>query len=215
MYGPLFSQGTDNLFFGHFTGSGLPMRFANDDGRILNIYQQVTQVGDEYFVEVPWNSEGSLGPEQGIAIYSQFLQSSLDGKFAAVMVNYHADPYDLESDWRQRAMDLMSGTLSLASQKGIPIWNAQRWLNFTTQRQKARFDAMRWQDGMLDFDLSVAGTQPDGLTVLIPLQNNGNSLRQVQADGESVIFNTWKVGSVDYGLVCLDPGSHHLRAAYG
>ena len=215
IYGSQFDRGSNDWYYGHFTGSGLPMRFANSDGRMLNIYQQVTQVADEYLIRVPWNNEGTLGPEQGVSIYSRFLQSSLDGNFTAVMINYHSDPYDLDRSWCQPAMDLMSGTLSLAAQKGVPIWTAEHWLNFTTQRQKAHFDAIRWQDGVLDFDLLAAGTPADGLTVLVPLQNKGVSLSQVQVDGKLAPFNTWKVGGVDYGLAALDPGSHHVRATYG
>jgi hypothetical protein len=51
-FGSMFYNGPDRWFYGHFTGSGMPMRFADEDGRILNIYQQVTQFGDEGFLEV-------------------------------------------------------------------------------------------------------------------------------------------------------------------
>jgi hypothetical protein len=218
-YGPLFLNDSNNWFYGHFTGSGLPMRFANDDGRILNIYQQVTQFGDESFLELPWvelpmgNGENT-GSAQGIDLTTRFMQSSLDGFFSAMTINYHSDPYDLEDKWQQPAIDLLTGTLDAANKLGVPIWTAQRWLDFTTMRQKSRFETFRFQDNKIAFDLVSENSSKDGLSVLIPQANGQSGLHQVKVDGVVVPFEPWKVGGVGYGLVKLEPGSHHLEAEY-
>jgi hypothetical protein len=218
-YGPLFNNGSKNWFFGHFTGSGLPMRFSDKDGRILNIYQQVTQFGDESFLDLPWvefpkGIGENTGPAQGVDSTSRFMQSSLDGNFAAMTINYHSDPYDLEDKWRQPAIELMTGTLDAANKLGVPIWTLQRWLNFTTMRQKTRFETFQWQNNKLEFDLVSENKSNDGLSLLIPLDNNQLVLQLVQVDGQPATFKSWKVGGVSYGLVMLETGSHHLVAEY-
>ncbi len=214
-YGPQFYNGANGWFYGHFTGSGLPMRFSNGDGRILNIYQQVTQFGDEHFFPLPWSSDEVIGPAQGVELISKFIQSCLDGHFAAVAINFHSDPYDLEDQWRLPAEELLNGSLSTAHRLGVPIWNAQRWLDFTTMRQKALFETFQWQESKFSFDLVSEKTSKDGLSVLIPQTNRQADLRQIAVDGKPVPFESWKVGGVSYGLVKLETGGHHLEAVYG
>lgn len=213
-YGPLLRRGPADWGFGHFTGSGLPMRFANIDGQMLDIYQQVTQFGDEHFFELPWTSADHLGPKRGVETIAGLFQSSLDGNFAAVAINFHSDPYDMEDRFRLPATELMSGTLDAAQAKGLPIWNAQHWLDFITLRQSARFDALKWENKSLSFDLTVRLQPQDGLSVLIPCEFNQSVLRWVSVDGKAAEYANWAVGGVKYGLVSLEPGSHHLDAGY-
>lgn len=212
--GQFLYKGPSEWAYGHFNGSGLPMRFANYDGRILKIYQQVTQFNDDHFLELPWTSKEHMGPERGVQLISEFFQASLDGSFAAVGVNCHADPYDMEDRWRLPAAALMTGTLAAAKAKGVPIWTAQRWLDFTTARQSARFEGLRWQEHKLAFDLEAWEKPVDGLSVLIPLENGTSALHLVRVDGQTVRFTNWQVGGVSYGLVSLAAGSHHLEAVY-
>jgi len=108
----------------------------------------------------------------------------------------------------------MSGTLDAAQAKGLPIWNAQHWLDFITLRQSARFDALKWENKSLSFDLTVRLQPQDGLSVLIPCEFNQSVLRWVSVDGKAAEYANWAVGGVKYGLVSLEPGSHHLDAGY-
>jgi hypothetical protein len=213
-YGPLFYKEPDNWFYGHFTGSGLPMRFADETGRILNIYQQVTQFGDESFFDVPWVDAGNIGPASGVDLTTKFIQSSLDGNFAAITINYHADPYDLEDKWRLPAIQLLTGTLDAAYKNEVPVWTVQHWLDFTTMRQQTRFEAFQWQDQKLAFDLISEKITTDGVSMLIPLNHNPSTLHLVRVDGQPASFKNWQVGGIRYGLVKLESGSHHLEAEY-
>jgi hypothetical protein len=47
-------------------------------------------------------------------------------------------------------------------------------------RQKARFESLQWQEKKLSFDLAAEKTSRDGLSVLIPQQNNHSTLRLVR-----------------------------------
>ena len=213
-YGPLFHKGPSEWGFGFFTGSGLPMRFANEDGRTLNIYQQVTSFGDEHFFELPWTSAENMGPSRGVETIASLFQSSLDGSFAALAFNFHSDPYDMEDRYRLPATELMAGTLAAVRQKGIAIWTAQHWLDFVTTRRKARFERFAWQDHTLSFDLTALDQPAEGLSALIPAQSAQAALSAVRVDGKPAAFTPWQVGGVHYGLVALPPGGHHVEALY-
>jgi hypothetical protein len=190
------------------------MRFAYDDGRILDIYQQVTQFGDEHFFEVPWIGKENIGPQGGVQATAALFQSSLEGNFAAVAINFHADPFDMEDRYRLPATEFMSGTLDAAHERGLPIWNAQRWLDFITARQSARFERLNWLKQTLSFELTVQGQPKDGLSVLLPLTSQEAALKEARVDGKPSEFASWRVGGVNYGLVRLEPGSHQVEADY-
>ena len=59
---------------GHFTGSAMPMRFADLDGTILDSYQVVTQMSDESGQTFPFTSDTLLsraaGPEEQYGVYT-------------------------------------------------------------------------------------------------------------------------------------------------
>ena len=213
-FGRLLRHSIGKWGYGHFNGSGLPMRFADTDGRILENYQQVTQLADDYFIEFPWTTPDSLGSQNGVEIPAQLIQSSLDGSFAAIGCNFHSDPYDMEDRWRLPAEAWLNSTLAAARDRDVPIWTAEHWLEFTRGRQKARFEGMRWQEKKLAFDLAADEMKEAGLSVLIPLEHEGSGLHLVQVDGQMTSFETWRVGGVEYGLVSLAAGSHHLDAEY-
>ena len=108
----------------------------------------------------------------------------------------------------------MNGTLDAAREKGLPIWTAQHWLDFITARQSARFEGLAWKEKELAFDLVIAQPSKDRLSLLIPLEHNQSPLQRVRVDGKDSQPVRWSVGGVTYGLVILEPGSHHLDAAY-
>jgi len=212
-YGALL-HGQKGWNYGHFTGSGLPMRFTDAGGRILGIYQQVTQLADDYFLNFPWTHYQQMGPEKGVEVAAGLIQSSLAGRFAAIACNFHCDPYDMEDRWRLPAQTWLGGTLSAARDNHTPVWTAQRWLEFTQARQQARFENLGRREKTLAFDLTAGETSVAGLSALLPLEHAGEALQQVRVDGQEAVFEVWQVGGVGYGLVSLAAGSHHIEASY-
>ena len=59
---------------GHFTGSAMPMRFADLDGTLIDVYQAVTQLTDESGQEYPFTIDTlldrALGPEQHYGVFT-------------------------------------------------------------------------------------------------------------------------------------------------
>jgi hypothetical protein len=155
-----------------------------------------------------------MGPDRGAQITADFFQSSLNGNFAAVTINFHADPFDMEDRFRLPARTFLDGTLAAAHSLGVPIWTAQRWLNFIIMRQSVRFENLTLHENALEFDLAAERTSQDDLSVLLPLVHRLAVLTEIRVDGQPNPFLPWTLGGVDYGLVTLAPGPHHIQAIY-
>src|SRR5262249_53783486 len=59
---------------GHFTGSAMPMRFADLDGSLIDVYQMVTQMTDESGQEYPFTVDTlldrALGDAENYGVYT-------------------------------------------------------------------------------------------------------------------------------------------------
>ncbi|MBK9053562.1 MAG: hypothetical protein IPL78_22475 [Chloroflexi bacterium] len=70
--------------YGHFTGSGRPMRFMDEQGRLLNIYQQLTHLADDHLLTMAWGNMVGLGRKKRYLYHRQLRAKSLDGFYSAI-----------------------------------------------------------------------------------------------------------------------------------
>ena len=92
---------------GLFTGSGMPMRFADEDGTLIDVYQAATQMTDESDMTYPTHIDALLDGALGAAGYY--------GVFTANMHTDHADARGRERDRRPRPR-----------RRGVPVVSARR-----------------------------------------------------------------------------------------
>ena len=216
--GPAFQNEAGEWVYGHFTGSGLPMRFVDQQGRILKIYQQLTQLTDEHLLaKLPW--EGGwpkLSAEAAVQVSRTLLRRSLAGDYSAIATNFHVDPFAVGGEYASEATHWLEGTLDYAAANGVPIWSAADWLHFTEVRHDAQIENVQWQPDArrLSFKLA-AQTAPDvALTAMVPFSHAGFKLAQLEVDGSVVEHNTRTVGGVNYGWISVPAGSQQVVAAY-
>jgi hypothetical protein len=214
--GPAFRKETGEWVYGHFMGSGLPMKFVDEQGRVLNIYQQSTQLTDEHLLNVPWGGQVSLSAEQATGVSKGLLDKSLRGYPSAIAVMFHADPFAEGGSWATDESRWMDGTLGYAAEQGVPIWSAEEWLRFTETRHDANLEQLKWHPDArrLDFRMETHFDPDIELAVMVPLWYADAKLAQVYIDGESVQYSTRQVGAVEYGWVPTLAGSHQVRAVY-
>src|SRR5690606_185815 len=86
---------------GHFTGSAMPMRFADLDGSLIDVYKAPTQMTDESGQAYPFTSDAlmdaAIGPE---------------GFYGALTVNAHTD---------QSSSPVSDAVVPAALARGIPV----------------------------------------------------------------------------------------------
>jgi hypothetical protein len=208
-WGP-WLKNTDNTWpHGYITGSGQPMKFVRSDGTILPDYQQLTELVDEQLISGAGNGVEQLTPAQALTVSQQLLDASLGGDYAALMMQAHVDYFSVTSDW-------VNGTLDYANSKGIPIWNADRWLSFTETRHDANFSNINW-DGVghvLSFSITSNPTAGVDLTFMLPPSYTGLYLQSVSVDGSTLPFSIQTIKGVNTAFASVTAGNHTVNATY-
>lgn len=215
-WGPSFRHEAGGWANGHFTGSGRPMKFTDEQGRILNIYQQLTQIADDHLLNLHWGGIAKVSAETALEVSQELLRRSMAGDYCAIAANFHVDPFAVGGEWVAEATRWLEGTLDYAAAQGIPIWSAADWLRFTETRHDANLEDIQWHPGLgrMSFNL-MARTTPDvALSVMVPLRHGENRLVQIEVDGQAIGHNIRQVGGVDYGGVSVFAGPHQVAAAY-
>ncbi len=215
-WGPAFRTETEEWVYGHFTGSGLPMKFVDEQGRVLNIYQQLTQLTDEHLLAFA-NGPARLLAEDAVTISRNLLRSSLDRFPAAIVAQFHTDPFiQSGSDLANEAGHWMEGTLEYAATHGIPIWSAAEWLRFTEVRHDAALEEVQWhpETRRLSFQLVTQAVADAELTLMVPLEHGGARLSQVEVEGRPVPYSERRVGGIPYGCMSVRAGSYSVVATY-
>lgn len=179
------SSSTDFLGdVGGFTGSGLPMKYADHEGSTLDIYQALTQLPDEQWLE-----------EKLASNFKRLVDRSLDQEaYTFVNVNFHTDRWQVWS--RKPGLEM----LDYANQRGVPLWTAAQTLDFLKGRDAARIEDIRWSGGMLSFDFTGPLVN-EVITLLLPETWNRLMIRSVDVNGESLDFHVSTIKGRQYAML--------------
>ena len=212
--GPMFKDKTGDWAFGHFTGSGLPMKFIDEQGQILNIYQQVTQLADDHILDLHWGGVAKLPPDEAVKTATRLIERSTGN--SAITANFHTDPFDVGGESAEKAAAFLDGTLAAAAERNVPIWTAERWLRFTETRHDSVFNQLEWKpsERKLIIRINCPQTTADRLSFMLPLHHNSGHLAAIEVDGNSIVFANRSVGGVEYGCTLIDPGIHEVIGYY-
>ena len=150
---------------GLFTGSAMPMRFADVDGTTIDVYQATTQMTDESGQTYPFTSDTlfdrALGPL---------------GYYGVFTANMHTDlPTEQPSD----------AAVNSAITRGVPVVSAKQMLDWLDGRNGSSFGSVSFGSGALTFTISPA-TGSNGLTAMVPAQARGGALIGISRDGSPV-----------------------------
>jgi hypothetical protein len=162
---------------GFMTGSGLPMRFSDIDGELINVYQQETHLVDEVFASAPQAVAGLIDRALGPAGYY--------GAFGT--------HYDFHNDFDVQLMEI-------AAERSVPMVSVQQMLDWTDGRNASAFDISGWQDGVLAFDLKADARTHTMLQGMLPMLSEAGRLIELSRDGEEVAFTTETRKGIEYGL---------------
>jgi len=197
---------------GYVTGSGLPMKFVRSDGSIIQVYQQETELIDEQLLGDIYPNLENLTAAQAIPITHQMIDASLAGNYAALTTQNHVDYYNF-GDPQTWAEDMMS----YANTKGIPIWNADAWLNYTQTRHDANFSNVVWDNTnrILSYSLVASPVSGVNLTVMVPTTYAGSTLKSVQVDNVTTSVSQQTINGLPVGFVTVPSGNHTFSVFYG
>jgi hypothetical protein len=174
---------------GYFTGSGLPLRFSDENGNILDIFQVTTQLPDETW----FNSISTQ--------FKTLIDRSIDqGYYGFITANFHPPSYGTYQTSADSMMDY-------ANARGVPIWSAEQLNDFIRARNQARTQNMSWNGTLLKFDFNAL-TPYNGLTLMIPAKAGGHSLVSLEIGSTSVPYTITMIKGYDYALFTAANGSY-------
>ena len=172
---------------GLFTGSAMPMRFADVDGSTIDVYQAATQMTDESEQTYPFTSntlfDRALGPL---------------GYYGVFTANMHTDqPTEQPSD----------AAVNSAITRGVPVVSARQMLDWLDGRNGSSFGSVSFNSGVLTFTISAASGS-NGLTAMVPAQARGGALVGITRDGSPVSVTTQTIKGVAYAFFDAAAGSY-------
>jgi hypothetical protein len=177
---------------GFFTGSGLPMRFTQIDGTLIDVYQATSQMTDESGQSFPFTINTLLDRALGV-----------EGYVGAFVANMHTD---------QVASAGADAIVASARARGVPVISARQLLEWLDGRNSSSLAGLVWDGHRLAFTVSV-GLGANGLQVMIPATSAGQALTTITRDGVPVPFSVQTITGVSWATFPAAPGAH--EAVYG
>ncbi|GAB4152042.1 MAG: hypothetical protein Fur005_01720 [Roseiflexaceae bacterium] len=199
---------------GYLTGSGLPMRFVDQQGQILHVYQQHTHLVDEYLMNVfdPWVS---LDAPAALAVTKDLLDRGTKQFPSAFGLQCHADPFTIGGAVAEQVGAWFEGTLSYAAEQGIPVLSAESMLEFSEARNESRIIELNWDaaNGQLRLKQSISAAGYD-LDLMVPSIHEQRSIRAISIDGNTATSSQRTVGGIRYDVVRIASGIRQIEVIY-
>ncbi|HEU4905897.1 MAG TPA: N,N-dimethylformamidase beta subunit family domain-containing protein, partial [Solirubrobacterales bacterium] len=172
---------------GMFTGSGMPMRFADLDGSLIDVYQATTQLTDESEQAYPFTSDALLDRALGP-----------DGYYGVFTANMHTDKATIPQS---------TAIVESALARDVPIVSARQMLTWLDGRNQSSFGSVGWNEGQLSFTIDRA-EGADGLRAMVPVESELGPLLAVERGGSPVETTIRTVKGVEYAFFDAEAGAY-------
>ncbi|NPV07096.1 MAG: polysaccharide deacetylase family protein [Anaerolineae bacterium] len=179
----------------YVNGSGRPMRFVDEQGDIIDLFEQSVNFYDDASVQKVLTGE----PDTEIARATLALREAAD--------RYHT-PFGFLShpvSFFTYSSPFVKGVLRAAHDMGLPVLSADEWLEFTLARDAAGIRDTAWDGQTLSFSVT-RGRDGSGLTAMAPVPE-GRSAAEASLNGQEVEPTVRSVHGHDYAFVPLPAGS--------
>jgi hypothetical protein len=160
---------------GFMTGSGFPMRFADLNGSIIDVYQAVTHLvneTDNSIDSVNRLLEKALGPEGYYGVFGTH--------------------YDYTDGFENKI-------LSSARAHNVSLISAQQLLTWLDGRNSSSFGNSTWNGTRLAFSITV-GAGANNLYAMVPYQSTGGKLKALTINSLPAAFTLETIKGRSYAV---------------
>jgi hypothetical protein len=162
---------------GFMTGSGFPMRYADLDGTIIDVYQAATHLVNENGVDYPQGIismlDKALGPEGYYGVFGTHY-------------DYRGDGFELD-------------VLNSARARNVSLITAQQLLTWLDGRNASSFGNPSWIGTQLAFSITV-GPGASNLFAMIPNQTTRGQISSLTINGSPVAFTVETIKGRSYAV---------------
>jgi Big-like domain-containing protein len=162
---------------GFMTGSGIPMRFADLDGSVIDVYQAPTHLVNENGVAYPEGINSMLDKALGSEGYYGVFGTHYD---------YRGDGFE-------------QNLLNSAMARNVSLVSAQQLLTWLDGRNSSSFGNSTWNGTQLRFSITV-GSGASNLYAMVPNQMPGGNLSSLTINGSPVAFTVETIKGRSYAL---------------
>ncbi|MEO8405165.1 MAG: T9SS type A sorting domain-containing protein, partial [Chitinophagaceae bacterium] len=178
---------------GLFTGSGMPMRFADVDGTIIDCYQVTTQMSDEAAINYSLFANALLDKAQGP-----------EGYYGVFCANMHTD-----SAVHSGANAIIASAIA----HNVPVIAARQMLTWLDGRNGSSFGDMVWSNGQLSFTITALEAARN-LKAMVPVQSESGLLTSITKDGAGVSYTVETIKGMQYAFFSVSNGTSQYVANY-
>jgi concanavalin A-like lectin/glucanase superfamily protein/Big-like domain-containing protein len=165
---------------GFLNGGGFPMRFADLDGTLVDVYQQNTNLSDEttqaFATTIAALLDNALGPQ---------------GFYGAFGTNIHTDNPAPQPGYEQ--------VVAEAQARGVPLISYKQMLDWVDGRNSSTIRGLSWNAGMLAFTTTI-GAGGNGLQTMLPAQGPTGTLSSVSCSGSPVAYTLQTIKGIPYAM---------------
>lgn len=162
--------------------AAIPLPFVREDGSLIDVYQQPTQINDDVTSEPTVGYSQKFSAEQFEWIARRIVEDAVRFFHAPLCVNFHP--------WSYRRYSTRQGQtiMRLANEFGIPIWSLDRWHDFWRARATWRVQDFKWDGECLSYTLT--GKPCEGLSSTLPLTFRNRHLSTLTLNSDNTPFQT-------------------------
>jgi hypothetical protein len=179
---------------GLFTGSGFPMRFANVDGSLVDVFQAASQLTDESGEDIPTHIATLLDNALGA-----------QGYYAVVTANMHTDAEKIETPGGGHPG--ANAVIEAARARGVPVVSGKQMLTWLDGRDQSSFSGLSFSGGRMTFTINQ-GSGARGLQALLPISGPTGTLLGLARNGQSLPYSVQTIKGVTYAMFDGSAGSY-------
>ena len=185
---------------GLFTGSGMPMRFADVDGRTIDVYQAATQMTDESGQSLDETSATSF-------TINALLDNAIGpkGYYGVFTANMHTDNVSHTGS---------EVIITSAQARGVPVVSARQMLDWLDGRNNSSFGGLAWSRAANTLQLfDQCGSRGERVTGHGTGRVGGRPLGSITRDG-TPIRATRRKRSKGFAMRSSAPYLERMRRSY-
>jgi hypothetical protein len=177
---------------GLFTGSGMPMRFADSNGTLIDCYQAPTQIPDESDLDIT-NSINTL------------LDNAINkGYYGAFVMNMHTDT----------AMHIGSDQIITAAMtRQVPVITSKQMLTWLDNRNGTDLSHVAWDNVTKTLTFTLI-TNAHNLQVMVPVNSVDGELVQIIENGTPITFTVQTIKGIQYAFFPGSTNGYNYIAVY-
>jgi hypothetical protein len=179
---------------GMFTGSGLPMRYTDRNGNVIDVYQATTQMTDESGQTYPFNIDTLLDNAVGAT-----------GYYGVFTANMHNDGGRYPGPGANQIV-------ASAQARGVPVVSSLQMLTWLDGRNSSSFGSLSWNGSTLSFTITM-GPGSKNLQAMVPTASRAGPLTSLSLNGSPIPFATQTIKGVQYAFFNANVGSYQATYA--